>query len=62
MSGAIDSAKGLGVTKSMLDATVKIAFNLKFIDAQADLKDNSDVISSLKAIYVFAKANGINLK
>ena len=62
LSGAIDSAKGLGVTKSMLDATVKIAFNLKFIDAQADLKDNSDVISSLKAIYVFAKANGINLK
>ena len=62
LSGAIDSAKGLSVTKSMLDATVKIAFNLKFIDPNADLKDNSDVISSLKAIYVFAKANGINLK
>ena len=62
LAGAIDSAKGLGVTKSMLDATVKIAFNLKFVDPQADLKDNSDVINSLKAIYVFAKANGINLK
>ena len=62
LSGALDSARGLGVTKSMLDATVKIAFNLKFIDAQADLKDNSDVISSIKSIYVFAKANGINLK
>ena len=62
LAGAIDSAKGLGVTKSMLDATVKIAFNLKFIDPQADLKDNSDVINSLKAIYVFAKANGISLK
>ena len=62
LAGAIDSAKGLGVTKSMLDATVKIAFNLKFIDTQADLKDNSDVINSLKAIYVFAKANGISLK
>ena len=62
LSGAIDSATGLSVTKSMLDATLKIAFNLKFIDPNADLKDNSDVISSLKAIYVFAKANGINLK
>ena len=62
LSGAIDSARGLGVTKSMLDATVKIAFNLKFINPLADLKDNSDVISSLKSIYVFAKANGINLK
>ena len=62
LSGAIDSARGLGVTKSMLDATVKIAFNLKFIDPLADLKDNSDVIGSLKSIYVFAKANGINLK
>ena len=62
LAGAVDSTRGLGVTKSMLDATVKIAFNLKFIDANADLKDNSDVISSLKAIYVFAKANGINLK
>ena len=62
LAGALDSARGLGVTKSMLDATVKIAFNLKFIDSQADLKDNSDVISSIKSIYVFAKANGINLK
>ena len=62
LAGAVDSARGLGVTKSMLDATVKIAFNLKFIDPNADLKDNSDVISSLKAIYVFAKANGINIK
>ncbi len=62
LSGAIDSAKGLGVTKSMLDATIKIAFNLKFIDVNANLKDNSDVIGSLKAIYVFAKANGISLQ
>jgi hypothetical protein len=46
----------------MLDSTVKIAFNLKFIDENADLKDNSDVVNSLKSIYVFAKANGINVK
>lgn len=62
LAGALDSARGLGVTKSMLDATVKISFNLKFIDASADLKDNSDVVNALKSIYVFAKANGINLK
>lgn len=62
LAGALDSARGLGVTKSMLDATVKISFNLKFIDPSANLKDNSDVVSALKAIYVFAKANGINLK
>ena len=62
LAGAVDSTRGLGVTKSMLDSTVKIAFNLKFIDPLADLKDNLDVISSLRSIYVFAKANGVNLK
>lgn len=62
LAGAVDSARSLGVTKAMLDATVKIAFNLKFIDVSANIKDNSDVINALKAIYVFAKANGINIK
>ena len=62
LAGAVDKSKNLGVMKTMLDSTVKIAFNLKFIDEQADLKDNSDVVNSLKSIYVFAKANGINVK
>lgn len=62
LAGAVDVNRKLGAMKSMLDSTVKIAFNLKFIDESADFKDNSDVLNSLKAIYVFAKANGIDLK
>lgn len=62
LAGAVDKSKNLGVMKSMLDSTVKIAFNLKFIDEKANLKDNSDVVNSLKSIYVFAKANAINVK
>ncbi|MBQ7373673.1 MAG: hypothetical protein IJW64_03830 [Clostridia bacterium] len=62
LAGAVDKSKNLGVLKSMLDLTVKIAFNLKLIDEKANLKDNADVVSSLKSIYVFAKTNGINLK
>ncbi|MBQ4099282.1 MAG: hypothetical protein IJC87_04085 [Clostridia bacterium] len=62
LAGAVDKSKNLGVMKSMLDSTVKIAFNLKFIDENANLKDNSDVVNSLKSIYVFAKANAINVK
>ena len=62
LAGAVDASRNLGVMKTMLDGTVKIAFNLKFIDETADAKDNSDVINSIKAIYVFAKANGIDLK
>lgn len=62
LAGAVDVNRNLGAMKSMLDSTVKIAFNLKFIDESADFKDNSDVLNSLKAIYVFAKANGIDLK
>lgn len=62
LAGAVDANRKLGVMKALLDSTVKIAFNLKFLDENADLKDNSDVINSLKAIYVFAKANGIDIK
>lgn len=62
LAGAVDVSRGLGVMKAMLDSTVKIAFNLKYTDENADLKDNSDVLNSLKAIYVFAKSNGIDLK
>ena len=62
LAGAVDVSRGLGVMKAMLDSTVKIAFNLKYVDENADLKDNSDVVNSLKAIYVFAKANGIDIK
>ena len=62
LAGAVDKSKNLGVMKSMLDLTVKIAFNLKYIDEKVDLKDNSDIVNSLKSIYVFAKANGINVK
>ena len=46
----------------LLDNTVKIAFNLKLIDEKVDLKDNSDIIAALKAVYSFAKFNGISLK
>ena len=62
LAGAVDSGRNLKVTKSLLDCTVKIAFNLKFIDATADNKDNSDIVSVLKSIYIFAKVNGIILK
>ena len=41
---------------------VKVGEKLKFIDENANLKDNSDVVNSLKSIYVFAKANAINVK
>ena len=62
LAGAVDSSKKAGITKALLDYTVKIAFNLKFTDPTADVKNNSDIISSLKAIYVFATANGIDVK
>ena len=62
LAGAVDSGRKLGVTKTMLDYTVKIAFNLKFVDVGADVKNNDDVISALKSIYVFTTANGIDLK
>jgi hypothetical protein len=62
LAGAVDSGRQLGVTRTMLDCTVKIAFNLKFVDCNADVKNNEDVISALKSIYVFTTANGIDLK
>lgn len=62
LAGAMDAAKGTSSMRVLLDNTVKIAFNLKFIDPEADLKNNSDVITALKAVYSFAKFNGISLK
>ncbi len=62
LAGAIDASKGTTSMRVLLDNTVKIAFNLKFIDPEADIKDNTDVITALKAVYSFAKFNGINLK
>ncbi len=62
LAGAVDSSKGSSSMRVLLDNTVKIVFNLKFIDERADLKDNSDVIAALKAVYSFAKYNGISLK
>lgn len=62
LAGAVDSGRNLKVTKALLDCTVKIAFNLKFIDETANNQDNSDIVSVLKSVYVFAKANGIILK
>lgn len=62
LAGAMDASKGTTSMRVLLDNTVKIAFNLKFIDPEADLKDNSDVIAALKAVYSFAKFNGISLK
>ena len=38
LAGAVDASRNLGVMKTMLDGTVKIAFNLKFIDETADAK------------------------
>lgn len=63
MSGALDSGKNvIGVTKTLLDVVVKISFNLKLIDAGADIKNNADIGSALKNLYVFISANGINIK
>ena len=62
LAGAVDSSRGTTSMRVLLDNTVKIAFNLKFIDEKADVKDNSDIISALKSVYSFAKFNGINLK
>ena len=62
LAGAVDSSRKLGVTKMLLDCTVKIAFNLKYTDPNADVKNNTDIMNSLKAIYVFATANGIDIK
>ncbi|MCI6734241.1 MAG: hypothetical protein PUI31_06955 [Clostridia bacterium] len=62
LAGAVDSSKGTASMRVLLDNTVKIAFNLKLIDEKVDLKDNSDIIAALKAVYSFAKFNGISLK
>lgn len=60
--GAVDSGKNSGLTKLLLDYTIKIAFNLKLIDPSANVKDNSDVVGALRSVYAFARGNGINLK
>ncbi len=62
LAGAVDSSKGTTSMRVLLDNTVKIAFNMKLIDEKVDIKDNSDVIAALKAVYSFAKFNGISLK
>ena len=62
LSGAVDSGREVGATKALLDHIIKIAFNLKLLNGNSDVKNNADIISALKSIYVFMMANGISIK
>ncbi len=59
--GAIDSGRKIGVTRALIDCSVKIAFNFKIIEPTANVKDNSDIISAFRSVYAFARANAIDL-
>ncbi len=62
LSAAIDSGKGIGITKKMLDETVKILFNCKLLSAKSDIKDNSDISSALKGLYAYLISHNVKLK
>ncbi len=62
VAGALDSTKNFGITKAIHDLSVKICFNLKLIDENADIKSNTDILNSLKAIHTFAALRGIKLR
>ncbi|MBO4262726.1 MAG: hypothetical protein J5903_02960 [Clostridia bacterium] len=59
LSGAVDSGRNTGVTKAILDDVIRIVFNLKLLDENADIKNNGDILAALKTVYVFMSANGI---
>ena len=58
LSAALDSGKNLGVSKSLLSATAKIAFNFRLL-GEEDFKGDNAVANSLKSVYAYLSSHGI---